>query len=216
MSDATKSPPKSSIEPAAVTRPAGLAAVAAAVAAEAGGTTGGVTVGETGKRGPAPVHLWNPDYCGDIGLEIRTDGSWWYQGSVIGRPALVALFASVLRKDNDGRTYLVTPAEKILVTVADAPFLGVEMTTHGSGRDQTLTIRTNLDDEIAIGPDHPLRFETEADYGGLKPYVRVRGRLEARLSREVTRDLMALALEVPGGDLNPGVWSGGRWWPLEA
>lgn len=159
----------------------------------------------SGRRGPAPVHLWNPPYCGDIGLEIRVDGSWWYQGSRIGRPAMVALFASVLRKDEDGATYLVTPAEKILVRVADAPFLGVEVTARGEGRDMHLDVRTNLDEWVSAGPEHPLRFEVEPGSGGLKPYVLVRGRLEARLTRSATFELLALAsINDP-----PGVWCGG-------
>jgi hypothetical protein len=159
----------------------------------------------SGRRGPAPVHLWNPPYCGDIGLEIRVDGSWWYQGSRIGRPAMVALFASVLRKDEDGATYLVTPAEKILVRVADAPFLGVEVMARGEGRDLHLDVRTNLDEWVSAGPEHPLRFAVEPGSGGLKPYVLVRGRLEARFTRSATFELLALA----SANDPPGVWSGG-------
>lgn len=169
-----------------------------------------------GKRTPAPVERWNPPYCGDIGLEIRSDGSWWYQGSKITRWPLVELFASVLRKDDDGQTYLVTPAEKVLVTVADAPFLGVELRPQGTGAAMQLEIRTNLDDSVTIGPAHALRFETEPGTGGLKPYVLIRGRLEARLTREATRDLIALALDGTGPDGAPGVWSGGIWWPVAA
>lgn len=172
-------------------------------------------------KGPAPVHLWNPPYCGDIGLEIRADGSWWYQGSIIARRALVELFASVLRKDDDGLTYLVTPVEKILIKVADAPFLGVEMIANGARTERMLKIRTNLGEWVAIGPDHPLRFIEEPASGGLRPYVLVRGRLEALLTREVTRGLMALALEefpdlaTPENAHVPAVWSGGVRWCLQ-
>ncbi|MBX9925382.1 MAG: DUF1285 domain-containing protein [Hyphomicrobiaceae bacterium] len=190
------------------------------------------------QRGPAPVHLWNPPYCGDIGLEIRADGSWWYQGSVIGRPAMVALFASVLRKDEDGQTYLVTPVEKLLVRVADAPFLGVDLTAvdaaENAAETMTLTVTTNLGDRVAIGPDHPLRFEPEAGTGGLKPYVLIRGRLEARLTRAMTHELVHMALSgadagardnggqsggadtggSPPCERKLGVWSGGLFWPL--
>ena len=161
-------------------------------------------------KGPAPVEKWNPPYCGDIGLEIRSDGSWMYQGTPIARRALVDLFASVLRKDDDGRTYLVTPAEKVDVKVADAPFLAVEMTVSGDGEGQTISFRTNLDEWVAVGPGNPLRFEAQPPSGGLKPYVLVRGRLEALVVRAVYLELVALA----GSDQAPGVWSGGVWWPL--
>lgn len=178
--------------------PSGLAALAAAVPA----------------RGPAPVHLWDPPYCGDIGLEILADGSWMYQGSPIGRRALVVLFASILRKDADGKTYLVTPVEKIDVRVVDAPFIAVEMAVTGTGSAQDVAVRTNLDTWVRIDGDHPIRFVTQAASGGLKPYVVVRGRLEALLSRAVYLDLVALAVE--GCEQNPGFWSGGQWWGMAA
>jgi hypothetical protein len=163
-------------------------------------------------KGPAPVERWNPPYCGDIGLRIRSDGGWLYRGSPIGRPALVKLFASVLRRDADGRHYLVTPAEKIDVAVDDAPLLAVEMEARGSGPAQTLIFRTNVDDIVTAGPDHPLRFATEPDTGGLKPYLLVRGRLEALLTRALSYDLVELASEEEGRGL--GVWSGGAFFPL--
>jgi uncharacterized protein len=170
-------------------------------------------------RGVAPVERWNPPYCGDIGLEIRADGSWLYQGTPIGRRALVELFASVLRKDEDGQTYLVTPAEKVLVRVADAPFLAVEMAIDDPGPAQTVKFRTNLDEWVPVGPANPLRFVLQPETGGLKPYVVVRGRLEALVARAVYLDLVAIA-EAAGGetadDGPPGVWSGGVWWPIEA
>ena len=99
-------------------------------------------------KGPAPVEKWNPPYCGDIGMKIRADGVWIYGGTPIGRMPLVKLFAGVLRKDADGRHYLVTPAEKVDVEVADAPFLAVEMEVRGSGREQSLVFRTNVDDIV--------------------------------------------------------------------
>src|SRR5512145_2186559 len=117
-------------------------------------------------KAPAPVEQWNPPYCSDIGMRIRSDGVWLYQGSPIGRAALVKLFAGVLRKDADGRHYLVTPAEKIDVTVDDAPFLAVEMEVRGSGLEQSLIFRTNVDDIVTAGPEHPLRFVTEPHTGG--------------------------------------------------
>jgi uncharacterized protein len=166
--------------------------------------------------GPAPVERWNPPYCGDIGLEILRDGTWLYQKSPIGRKPLVALFARVLRKDADGRTYLVTPAEKVDVQVADAPFLAVEMEVRDPGREQTLIFRTNVDDIVGCDADHPLKFVTEPGSGGLKPYLRVRGRLEALATRALYQDLVALAVDDPTGNGRLGIWSGGCFFPLDA
>lgn len=169
-----------------------------------------------GAKGPAPVERWNPPYCGDIGMAIRADGVWMYQGSPIGRMPLVKLFASVLRKDEDGRHYLVTPAEMVDVAVADAPFLAVEMQADGTGREQVLTVRTNVDDIVVCGPQHPLRFVEEDHSGGLKPYVLVRGRLEALFTRALYYDLAELAVTAPDGGNGIGVWSSGRFFPLAA
>jgi len=168
----------------------------------------------SGEAGARPVEKWDPPYCGDIGMTIRRDGTWMYQGSPIGRIALVKLFASILRKDDDGKTYLVTPAEKVDVEVEDAPFLAVEMAVSGKGHDRTLTFRTNVDDVVTVDKDHPLRFEKSEPDGGLKPYVLVRGRLEALATRAVYAELVALA-EPKGGDSGEvGVWSGGVWWGM--
>jgi hypothetical protein len=162
-------------------------------------------------KGPAPVETWNPPYCGDIGMKIRADGVWFYAGTPIGRMALVKLFASVLRKDADGRHYLVTPAEKADVEVADAPFLAVEMEVRGSGSDQSLVFRTNVDDIVTAGPEHPIRFAVEAGSQGLKPYLLVRGRLEALVTRALYYDLVEMAVE-EGGRL--GLWSGGAFFAM--
>lgn len=162
---------------------------------------------------PAPVERWDPPYCGDIGLRIAADGSWHYQGSPIRRPAMVKLFARVLRRDEDGRTYLVTPAEKVEIAVQDAPFLAVEMQVEGAGEAQSLLFRTNVDDVLRCGPDHPLRFAVDGPGGGFKPYVHVRGRLEALLSRALAYDLVQLA--APGPDpARLGIWSGGAFFPF--
>jgi hypothetical protein len=166
-------------------------------------------------KGTPPVERWNPPYCGDIGMRIKADGLWLYQGSPIGRKPLVKLFASVLRRDADGRHYLVTPAEKVDVAVDDAPFLAVEMQVVGTGRAQRITFRTNVDDLVECGPERPLRFAEEALSGGLKPYVLVRGRLEALLTRALYYDLVEIAAE--GDDSGRlGIWSGGAWFPLAA
>ena len=161
-----------------------------------------------------PVETWNPPYCGDIGMAIRADGVWTYQGSPIGRMPLVKLFARVLRAEPDGSHFLVTPTEKVDVAVADAPFLAVEMQVDGTGPDCVLTFRTNVDDIVACGPDHPLRFVEEPGSGGLKPYLLVRGRLEALVTRALYYDLVELAVAHPGDDSRLGVWSGGSWFEL--
>lgn len=152
-----------------------------------------------GKRGLPPVERWNPPFCGDIDMEIRVDGQWFYMGTPIGRMPLVRLFSTVLRKDEDGKTYLVTPVEKVGIRVVDAPFLAVEMSVEGEGEGRRLTFRTNLGDLVTADGEHPLRFETAED-GGLKPYLTVRGRLDALLTRALTQDLAALgeALDVDG------------------
>ena len=166
-------------------------------------------------KGPPPVETWQPPYCGDIGLRIGSDGVWYYGGSPIGRLSLVKLFASVLRKDADGRHYLVTPAEKVDVMVADAPFLAVELEVRGLGRAQQLIFRTNVDDIVTVGAAHPLRFEVDQPNGGLKPYLGVRGRLEALVTRAVCYDLVELA--VAAGDepgLGLGLWSAGHFFAM--
>ena len=166
-------------------------------------------------KGPAPVEKWNPPYCGDIGMRIRSDGVWLYPGSPIGRMPLVKLFAGVLRKDADGKHYLVTPAEKVDVAVDDAPFLAVEMEVQGSGREQSLIFRTNVDDIVEAGPEHPLRFAIEPGSEGLKPYLLVRGRLEALVTRALYYDLVELAVDGDEGAAS-GLWSGGAFFPMPA
>ena len=169
----------------------------------------------SGGRGPAPVERWNPPFCGDIDMRIATDGTWFYCGTPIGREAMVRLFASVLRRDDDGRTYLVTPVEKCGIVVDDVAFVAVEMRVEGSGRDQSLGFRTNVGDAVVADAAHPLRFEIDVANGGLRPYVSVRGRLEARLARPVLYDLAALGVTetVDGRDWF-GVWSSGRFFPI--
>jgi hypothetical protein len=153
-----------------------------------------------------PVERWNPPYCGEIDMRIAADGTWFYRGSPIGREAMVRLFASILRREPGGGHVLVTPVEKVGIIVEDAPFLAVEMASEGAGQDRRLTFRTNVGDIVAAGPDHPLRFETESETGGLKPYLRVRGGLDALLTRALVHELVALADESDGA---PGVRSGG-------
>jgi len=167
-------------------------------------------------RTPPPVEKWNPPFCGDLDIRIARDGTWYYLGSPIGREALVKLFASVLRKDADGRHYLVTPVEKIGITVEDAPLLAVEMAVEGEGEQQVLTLRTNLGDLVRAGPDHPIRFEKEPDSGGLKPYVHVRGRLEALFTRALMYQLADMLEErQEGNGVSMGIWSGGKFFAVD-
>jgi hypothetical protein len=156
-----------------------------------------------GANGLPPVEKWNPPFCGDIDMEIRADGTWFYMGTPIGRQPLVRLFSTVLRRDEDGRTYLVTPVEKVGIRVVDAPFLAVEMTVGQSADGQVLTFRTNVGDVVTAGPDHPLRFVVHGENHELKPYLLVRGRLEALVSRAVMYDLVALGevVAMDGGDM---------------
>ena len=162
-----------------------------------------------------PVDKWNPPFCGDLDMRIRADGLWYYMGTPIGREALVRLFSTVLRKDEDGKTYLVTPVEKIGIKVDDAPFLAVEMNVHDEAGEQVLTLRTNVGDVVEVGEDHPLRFEDEDKTEGVKPYVHVRGRLDALLARPLLYQLVDLGetRDVDGVDMF-GVKSRGIFYPI--
>jgi hypothetical protein len=166
-------------------------------------------------KGPAPVERWNPAFCGDLDMEIRGDGTWFYLGTPIGRMPLVQLFSSVLRKDEDGKTYLVTPVERVGIRVADAPFIAVEMDVSGTGDGQVITFRTNVGDVVEVGPEHPLRFVDEDRSGGLKPYVLVRGRLEALVARPVMYELIGHGEEIEvGGKRMFAVRSKGAVYPI--
>ncbi len=184
---------------------AGLAALISRAAEQSG----------DGKRGLPPVEKWNPPFCGDLDMEIRADGTWFYMGTPIGRAPLVRLFSTVLRKDEDGRTYLVTPVEKVGIRVADAPFLAVEMQACETDGRLLLTFRTNVGDVVTANASHPLRFETVGDDRQLKPYLLVRGRLEALVSRAVMYDLVALGavIDVDGVEMF-AIRSGGEVFPI--
>jgi len=147
-------------------------------------------------EGLPPVDRWNPEFCGDLDIVIKRDGTWFYMGTPIGRAPLVRLFSTVLRKDEDGQTYLVTPVEKIGITVEDAPFVAVEMNADGQGDDQVLTFRTNVGDLVECSAENPLRFDIIGETDQLKPYVLVRGRLEALLARPVMYELISYGEEV--------------------
>src|SRR5437870_7186632 len=151
-------------------------------------------VRRSGGRGLPPVHLWNPPYCGEIDMRIAADGTWFYQKTPIGRAPLVKLFASVLKREGD-KYFLVTPVEKCGITVEDAPFLAVELKLDDGERGQILHFRTNVDEWVACGRDHALRFEPERETGGLKPYIHVRRDLWAKVTRALFYDLVELGEE---------------------
>ncbi len=164
-------------------------------------------------RSYPPVHLWNPPFCGDIGMKIARDGTWFYRGSPIGRLPMVKLFASILRKDPD-RHVLVTPVEMVSVEVEDAPFLAVEMRREEGAEGAALVFRTNLDDVVHVGREQPIRFErSEAD--GVKPYVLVRGGLWALVTRPLFLDLVELGeIRDINGERLFGVASDGAFFPI--
>ncbi len=163
-------------------------------------------------KGLPPVELWNPPFCGDIDMRIASDGLWYYMNSPIGRKPLMILFASILRYDADGKYYLVTPVEKCGIRVDDAPFVAIRMSITGVGRDQLIKFETNVDDEIVLGPEHPMRVADETGTGGLKPYILVRRNLEALVSRALFYDLVALG--VTEGEWF-GVWSSDVFYPMQ-
>lgn len=158
-----------------------------------------------------PVEQWNPPHCGDSAMRIARDGTWFHEGSPIGRPAMVRLFASVLRREPDGSHVLVTPVEKLAIAVEDAPFIAIEVRSEGEGRDRRLAFRLNTDEVVVAGRDHRLRI-VEAD-DGPRPYLRVRGGLEARLNRSVYYELAELALAEGREPL--GLWSDGAFLALQ-
>jgi len=183
----------------------------------------GIVTAVTGekRRGPPPIHLWNPPFCGDIDMRIAADGTWFYQKTPIGRPALVKLFASVLKREGE-KYFLVTPVEKVGIIVEDVPFLAVEMTVIEPEQDRllqalpgrVLRLRSNVDDWVDAGPGHALRFATEAS-GGLRPYLHVRSELWARVTRALFYDLVELGEErMVDGKAMFGVASGGEFFAM--
>ncbi len=165
--------------------------------------------------GLPPVHLWHPERCADMDIEILRDGSWRHDGQPIRRPELVRLFSTILRKDEDGETYLVTPQEKVKVRVACAPFLAVALQIRGRGETQQLFFTTNVGDVVLAGPQRPIRVQTNPDTLEPTPFVLVRARLEALISRAVFYQLVELAVERDLGE-GPqlGVWSDGAFFAL--
>jgi hypothetical protein len=164
-------------------------------------------------RSLPPVHLWNPTHCGDIGLEIRRDGSWWQNGVRFSRDKLVRLFSTILRRDSDGY-YLVTPHEKVVVKVEDAPFMGIRADRHESDGHQVILVTTNVGDVVAVDADHPLRVVTDRQTGEPSTYVRVRDGLEARLARPPYYELVGWAEPDGGNSPTMSVVSSGVRFPI--
>ena len=162
-----------------------------------------------------PVERWHPTHCGDSEMRIARDGTWFHQGSPIGRAAMVRAFSRILRREPDGGYVLVTPVEKLDIEVEDAAFIAVEMKAEGSGRDSKLAFRLNTGDLVTAGPEHPLRFveDTTDGDGGPRPYLAVRGGMEALVVRSVYYELAERAI---ADDATPtGLWSDGAFFPLE-
>lgn len=164
--------------------------------------------------GAAPVDKWNPAHCGPIPMRIAADGTWFYNGTPIRRERLVRLFATILRREPDGEFVLVTPVEKVGIEVEDAPFQAVEIAAEGEGEAMRLTLRTNVGDVVTAGPDHPLTARRDTANDGFIPYVRVRGMLDARLTRSAALELAELATLGDDGSLT--CWSDGARFPLAA
>jgi hypothetical protein len=158
-----------------------------------------------------PVEQWNPTHCGHSDMRIARDGTWFHQGSPIGRIAMVRLFSTILRREPDGRFVLVTPVEKLDIDVEDAPFVAVALKSEGEGKQRRLAFQLNTGEAVIAATDHPLRFDACGD--GPHPYVRVRGGLDALVGRSVYYELAELALAE--GQEPIGLWSDGCFFPLE-
>ena len=166
------------------------------------------------KKGLPPVHLWNPELCGDIDIRIARDGTWFYMGSPIGRIRLAKLFSTVLRRDDDGEYYLVTPVEKLRIEVEDAPFIVVELEEHGQGQEQEIFLRTKTDDVVRVDDDHKIWVEYSED-GEPSPYVEIRNGLSALIARNVYYQLIEIGTSYEDGPGEKfGVWSAGKFFVL--
>jgi uncharacterized protein len=170
-------------------------------------------VRQASRKGPPPIHLWNPPFCGDIDIRIARDGTWFYLGTPIGRAPLVKLFASILRKDGDA-FFLVTPVEKVGIKVDDAPLLAVDFSATGAGRDQILHFVTKTEDEVDADADHKLTFRISPD-GEPAPYIHVRAGLLALIDRKSFYRLVELGCHEPHSHESWfGLWSCGQFFPI--
>ncbi|WP_039019048.1 DUF1285 domain-containing protein [Halocynthiibacter namhaensis] len=171
-------------------------------------------VKKASKKGPPPVHLWNPDFCGDLDMRIARDGTWWYLGTPMGRKELVKLFSSIIRKDGDDY-FLVTPVEKVGITVDDAPFVAIDFDVTGAGEDQVLTFTTHVDDVAVAGPENPIRVARDPETGEPSPYVLIRANLEALIDRKSFYRLVDIGAHKDlDGESWFGLWSSGQFFPV--
>ncbi|MFN4128519.1 MAG: DUF1285 domain-containing protein [Paracoccaceae bacterium] len=166
------------------------------------------------KKGPPPVHLWNPPYCGEMDMRIARDGTWFHEGTPIGRPEMVRMFSSILKREGD-RFYLVTPVEKVGIQVDDTPFLAVDFTCVGKGRDQQLSFVTKTEDEVVAGPENAIRVVRDPKTGEPSPFVHIRAGMEARIDRKTFYRLVDLGMQ-ENVDGTPwfGVWSANVFFPM--
>ena len=178
---------------------------AESVLAQAGAATG---------KGPPPLHLWNPPFCGDIDMRIARDGTWFYLGTPIGRPGLVKLFSSIIKREGDAY-FLVTPVEKVGITVDDAPFVAIDLEAMGTDHNQRVTFTTQVGDTATAGPANPLRVDRNATTGEPSPYILIRANLEALIDRKSFYRLIDLCQHAQhqGADWF-GLWSGGAFFPI--
>ncbi len=168
------------------------------------------------RRAPAPVHLWNPPVTGQLDMRIARDGTWYYEDGPISRQSMAQLFSGILRLDDDGTYYLVTPVERWAIEVEDAPFVAVAVDVKGQGKDQVLTFTTNLDDSVEAGPDNPIRVQTDPETDEPAPYILMRANLEALMHRNVFYELADIAVdEDVRGQSCLGVWSNGVFFPID-
>lgn len=173
-------------------------------------------VREIKSGGPAPVHLWDPPFCGDMDMLIARDGSWIHEGKPIRRMALVKLFASVLKLEADGEYYLVTPVEKVRIQVEDCPFIAQDMDVCGEGNHQSLVFTTNMGEKVEANAEHLLRIDVNAETAEPHPILHVRSGLHALINRAVFYRMVDLAEERrnESGEVYLGIWSGGKFFPL--
>lgn len=165
-------------------------------------------------KGPPPLHLWNPPFCGDIDMRIARDGTWFYLGTPIGRPGLVKLFSSIIKREGDAY-FLITPVEKVGITVDDAPFLAIDVEKEGSGHNQRVTFTTQVGDTAVAGPAHPLRVIRDATTGEPSPYILIRTNLEALIDRKSFYRLIDMCQHQRHEDADWfGLWSDGAFFPI--